>query len=169
MPTNTVALYDPAAMLDMDTGMAQGFAILLTGASTHIVGPVKGGTGAAKAKKSPNKQVILLGFASLTDGNVLEACFGVKSSSSTAAGPGQQMVREAKQALRLAQDRNATTAKVAVSAYAAAFQAVLKFRSEASKLNFLTRCFKYGALQAACKEALTEVFAPLEDVIKESL
>jgi hypothetical protein len=161
MPRNCPTLYDEACMLDLNVHMAQGFAILLTGAGCDL-------QALSQARKNgPSKQSTRLGFSALTDGNVVDACFGntTRSFKSQPASPqGQRQIKEVKRVLGDADDDDKIP-RIAVGAYAKGFKSILKFRSDVDKLNFITRCFRYGTLKRRAKAALEEAFAPLQDAL----
>ena len=157
MPQICPTLYDVNAMMEIEASMAQGFAILLTGSGTAVQEQARGN------KKGPSQQAVMLGFSALTDGNVIDACFGCTKNPSP---QGQKKVKEVKRALSDASDSNSKIPRIAVGAYAKGFRILLSFRAEADKLNFLTRCFKFASIQKKAKLALEEAFAPLQEAIQ---
>ena len=147
-------LYDASSMLELDSQLAQGYEILLTGANEQ------------SGKTGPSQQTVTLGFSALTQGNVVDACFGMLQSKQA---QGLKKVKEAKSILAVAAADNSHIPRIAVTAYAKAFQVVLSFRSELNNLNFFTKCFKYGSIQRAAVEALQEAFAPLSEAVEAAL
>jgi hypothetical protein len=154
-------LYEPSAMLELDAQMAQGYAILLTGAQEQSL--------RTKKHAGPSRQTIMLGFAAMTDGNVVEACFGVRQAhGSSASDTVKRDIKNVKNALSEAQQSDNKIALVAVTAYAQAFQVIAAFRSELDKMNFITKCFRYGGIRNNALEALQKCFAPLQEALAAS-
>lgn len=154
-------LYDKASLLNVTSSMAHGYIVLLGGIQEQSAS--KG-----KKKKKVNDSSIDLAFAALVDGNVVDACFGITSSSkrsSSAAG----VSKEIKEVLRHVVDKNESVKKIAVEAYRNAFRVVVSFEEKVKKLNFFTFCLKYGKLQRDAECALKEAFENLEDAIKNNL
>lgn len=154
-------LYDPSCMLELDQQMAQGYAILLTGAQEQSRKHKK------KSSSGPSQQTVMLGFSAMTEGNVIDACFGLTSGAPSQRG--SQQVKDVKNALGEASMNNDKIPRIAVMAYSTAFKVILSFKSEVSKLNFFSKCFKYAAIQKQATEALQEAFAPLHDALAESM
>lgn len=150
----TIQLYDPASLMEMDLARAQGYAILLQGSAEP---PRPGGT--------PSKQTILLAFSALTDGNVIDACFGTLQPKEAS----EQALRKVKDVKRILGDASDTRnfPAVAVKAYSGAFRVVLKYKTAANKLNFITRCFFYSGIKKTAIQELAESFAELQKVISE--
>lgn len=146
-------LYDINCMLAIDGQMAQGYAILLSGTAQDP---------SRASKEEPSQQSIMLGFAALTDGNVVDACFGIREKSS------EQGVRQAKGVKAVLGDAammNSKVPRIAVTGYSKAFRVIMKFQQEVGKLNFITRCFRYGGVQKNAIVELQEAFAPLREVM----
>ena len=149
-----IQLYDPTSLLEMDLAKAQGYAILLQGSADM------GG-------KMISKQSVLLAFSALTDGNVLDACFGTLNNNKEASPQALRKVKDVKRILGDAADGRNVPA-VAVAAYAGAFRVVLKYKTAANKLNFITRCFFYSGIKKTAIKELTESFAALQKLIFET-
>ena len=160
---NTLPLYDPASMLDLDVQMAQGFAILLTGAEAQVLEQSRNN------KKGPSRQTVMLGFAALTDGNVIDATFGVRHAhGANVSEQGKQQIKNVKIALSNGQDSNDKVPLIAVTTYSQAFQVIAAFRKEVDEMNFITKCFKYGNVQTVALKALEKTFEPLQEALAES-
>ncbi|GAX19745.1 hypothetical protein FisN_37Lh009 [Fistulifera solaris] len=147
-----IQLYDQTALLEMDLAKAQGYAILLQGSAEA---PRPGG--------KLSKQSELLAFSALTDGNVIDACFGTLNSKEAS----EQAQRKVKDVKRILSDgvEQRSFPSVAVQAYAGAFRVVLKYQTAANKLNFLTRCFFYNGIKKTAIQELAESFAELQKAI----
>lgn len=155
MMGEAIQLYDTSSFLEMDVSRVQGYVILLQGSAEQ---PRPGGT--------PSKQTILLAFSALTDGNVIDACFGTLHSKEAS----EQALRKAKDVKRMlddASDARSSFPAVAVKAYSGGFRAVLKYKTAANKLNFITRCFFYSGIKNSVMKELEESFAELQKALSE--
>ena len=156
MPNGCPPLYDIASMLEMDASLAQGFLILLSGDAQE------------QPQKGPSQQTIMLGFAALTDGNVIDACFGVgpQRSSANATPQATTCIKNAKAALASAGDNSSKIPKLAVNTFSKAFRILLQYHQDVKKLNFITKCFKMGSLQASCQKEMEETFGALQEAVR---
>jgi hypothetical protein len=148
--------YDEACLLVMDRQIAQGFVTILGGRGLDA-----GDTGIDESK-------VTLGFLALTEGNAVDACFGVSSISSKDA-KGKKMAKEVKRLLATAADSNEAIRRMAVLTYQQAFLIVVRFNDKTKKLNWFTRCFCYGKLQKQAIARLKENFAHLEEAVQSAL
>lgn len=160
MPVNNgPCLYDENALIDLDSQKVQGYLILLTGAAAPM---------ATSETGKISKQAIMLGFSALTDGNVVDACFGLSNPKSTSA-QGKKSVQEVKSALGAASDSSDAIPRIAVTAYSKAFRTLLNHQGEVKKLNFITRCFFYGGIVKKAKAEIEEDFVPLKEALAAAL
>jgi hypothetical protein len=152
-------------MLVMDRQLAQGSVAILGGSAPS--------SNAAASKPAVvgmptdlliDESAVTLGFLALTEGNTVDACFGVSSISNKDAR-GKMMAKEVKQRLVAAADSNDAIRRLAVLTYQQAFRTVVGFHHEAKKLNCFTRCFCYGKLQRKTLARLKENFAHLEEAV----
>ena len=148
--------YDEACLLVMDRQIAQGFVTILGGT------PDVGDTVVIDESK------VTLGFLALTEGNAVDACFGVSSISNKDA-KGKKMAKEVKQILAIAADSNDAIRRMAVLSYQQAFLVVVRFNDKTKKLNWFTRCFCYGKLQKQATARLKENFEHLEEAVRSAL
>jgi hypothetical protein len=149
--------YDEACLLVMDRQIAQGYVTILGGSGT----PDAGGT-------TIDESSITLGFLALTEGNAVDACFGVSSISNKDAR-GKKMAKEVKQVLAIAADSNDAIRRMAVLSYQQAFLIVVRFNDRTKKLNWFTRCFCYGKIQKQATARLKENFEHLEEAVQSAL
>jgi len=161
-----VQLYDDMAMMEMKTSICQGYITLLTGGIPLPEQPKK-----KKNKKKGADAVedpsVVLAFASLTTGNVIDACFGVSMSNKGSAHV-QQLIKETKAALFAANDASERAPSTAVDAYKAAFKTVIDMNKAIDKLNFFTRCLNEGKLRKrACKQLELD-FAALAQIVADN-
>ena len=108
-----------------------------------------------------------LSFMALTQGNVLDACFGVVNPSKRDDTPAYRSAREAKELL----DECATTDKfrqVAVETYRDAFEVIVEHRVQMSRLNCITRCFKTKKIRKKTERNLAATFSDLAKAVGES-
>jgi hypothetical protein len=178
-------LYDPEAMLSVSGSVAHGYVILLSG------GAAGGGAGSTspslsssskddkkkkkvkkKKKGSSQDDDVSLAFMALTSGNVLDACFGVKSGNSGRnATPASRAAADAKSLLGECDanivDDDETFRRTAVHAYCDAFKVVVVHADKMKKLNCFTRCFLTKKIRTTSQEDLQESFGQLAQIINE--
>lgn len=164
-----VQLYDDMVMLEMKKTLCQGYIVLLTGGLPVPEQPRK-----KKKKNKKGQRVkeaddpgIVLAFAALTTGNVIDACFGVTMASKPSART-VQLIKDAKSALFAADDASENAAKIAVEAYKAAFQTVIAMHARLDKLNFLTKCFHEGKIRKRTCKQLESDFYMLEQIVADN-
>lgn len=147
-------LYDVGSMMELDESVATGFVVLLNG-------------GPASTTNDENDEFLPLAFMSLTAGNVIDACFGVKNPSKRDDTPARRSTREAKTLI----DEHDTTdsfRQIAVSAYCEAFKAVINYNEQMNKLNCFTRCFRSNNIRSENEEKIQSAFDSLVVAIGDS-
>ena len=164
--SKSIQLYDPDCLMVMDRQVAKGFVTILGGSSTPEQ-PLSRGAGKA-GKDAGAIADPSLAFLALTEGNTIDACFGVSSISSKDAR-GKMYAKEVKSMLLAASDSNDDIRRKAVLTYLEAFRIAIRFHDKASNLNFFTRCFCYGKLQKKCVKELKENFEYLDEAIQATL
>lgn len=152
--TSIIPLYDMLVMTEMASSLCQGYITLLTGTSEQ-----------PKDAEEQEEKALPLAFASLTDGNVIDACFGVKVSA-PASGIIETLIKEAKTALDDAVDSNENIAKTAVIAYKQAFENIVSTNNKLDQLNIFTRCFLETKIKQKGRKAIETAFEPLENAIR---
>jgi len=159
-------LYDPASMLQMDKEVARGFIVLMGGT------PPSSGSGGSsnsggKVASDIDDNTVTLGFLALTEGNTVEACFGVNGMVAGGKNDqGKKCARQVKSLLADAVDANEDVRKLAVIAYQRAFRTVFTYREKVGRLNVFTYCFCYRKLQKKAQKSLKDIFSHLEEVIR---
>jgi hypothetical protein len=150
-------LYDPESMLAIDHSVASGFVVLL------------GGIEVAKAKSNRKKDAeISLGFMALTQGNVLDACFGVVNPSRREETPASRSTREGKELLDDAALVSDSIRGVAVEAYCEAFLVTMNYHDKMGRLNCISRCFKSKKTRSKAEKSLRAAFTDLAEAIAET-
>ncbi|CAB9516834.1 expressed unknown protein [Seminavis robusta] len=167
-------LYDNQALLAMDSKVASGYIVLMGG---YPKTPKK----KRKKKNKKNEEseeneeavpkldrgAINLAFMALTDGNVVDACFGVKthSAAGTAGSRAAKMAADAKELLNEAVRSSGAVREIAVTAYGKAFQIVLQYNQDIKHLNFITRCYRWKPIHQEAEESLFQAFRALNEAI----
>ena len=163
-----IQLYDDLAMLQMKKSLCQGYIILLTGGVPPPEQPLKKKKNKkGKRCKDADDPAVVVAFAALTTGNVIDACFGVTMASK----PSPQVVsliKEAKSALFAADDASENAAKLGVDAYKAAFQTIVRMHDKLAKLNFFTKCFNEGKIRNQASKQLESDFYMLEQIVADN-
>lgn len=153
-------LYDPQELLGMDSNVASGYIILMGGYAD---------TNNNANNKKLDAGALNLAFAALIEGNVVEACFGVKThttnSQSSPSNRGAKIATDAKRMISAAVHSSDAVKEIAVSAYGQAFQVAIEYHQNTKRLNFLTRCFKWKPIHQKAETKLYEAFKPLDEAI----
>mmetsp|Transcript_8365 Transcript_8365/g.20128 ORF Transcript_8365/g.20128 Transcript_8365/m.20128 type:complete len:164 (-) Transcript_8365:134-625(-) len=144
-------LYDAESMMEIEKSVAQGYITLLGG-------------NCADADPA-------LSFLALTQGNVIDACFGVSSASISRGEvtPNMQSARTAK-ALLDECALNSTREQfqqLAVTSYKNAFEEVVAHNQRRSKLNCITRCCRPKKVRKKAEQQLKAAFLELAKAVGE--
>lgn len=154
-------LYDPMAMLELSSTFCQGYITLLS---------------AGKASEQPQKQRvnessyshIELAFAAIVDGNVVDACFGVRVSSKKNAST-EKRIKEVKEMIaelvNSSTDDDENLEELAVLAYLTAFQSIVQMHSKLKQLNMILKCFCTKRVRNRTLRTLQKCFHPLQQQI----
>ena len=177
-------LYDPQELLNMDSKVASGYVVLMGGYPTAMMNNSNkkkqkkkgrqsrdesdGGDDAAVPKL--DRGAVNLAFLALTDGNVIDACFGVKAHMSAEAATRRtnqaaKLANDAKTLLNEALRSSDAVREIAVTAYGKAFQVVIQYNEDMKGLNFITRCYRWKPINRKAEEALYQAFKPLNEAI----
>jgi hypothetical protein len=161
-----VPLYDGTCMLQVDAQMTHGFVVLLGGSSPPKKEQAKGG----KKKVDDNAiNAVMLGYLAITEGNVIDACFGIKSQADKGKKSSVEQAKKVKRLISSAADSSDSVRGLAVETYRQAFQIVLEFHQEVAKLNFFTKCFNYSKIQHEAEISLKDAFAELQEAIAAAM
>jgi hypothetical protein len=163
-----IILCDMACMFDMQPQIAQGYVTLLTPGNSLPK------SSSSKKKKKSKKQkeaeaeeaAYLLAFLAVTEGNVVDACFGVQPYSKVHNG--LAFARRAKGLIAEAVDSSEAICKLAVDTYRESFVIVLDTNARIRKLNFLIRCFCSGRIKRRGRASLKATLQLLEEAIGAS-
>lgn len=152
-----VVLYDPDAMIEMKSALCQGYLTLLTGACEQ----------SKRKGQVADESAMTLAFLSLTNGNVVDACFG-SSVSSKPSDQVKELIKEAKDAIDDAAHNNERVERIAVSSYKKAFETVVDQNKKLEKLNIITACFCEKKIRLNAVTQLHQDFRPLEQAIQSA-
>lgn len=144
---NGVRLYDAEALMEVSPDVAHGYLVLLS---------------------SNKNEDLTLAFASLVDGNVLDACFGSHPQRIDSTSPAWRECRDAKAALSAASDSSEGLAQLAVETYANAFTIVVNYHSSVKRMNWCIRCFRRGSKRVKAKHDLEQAFRTLTQAVTAS-
>jgi hypothetical protein len=183
----SVPLYDYESTLNITRDIADGFLIFLSGGSNSAK-LMKKQSSKKKPKSERNKALsksdsaqqqmsdsdILLAFAAITDGNILDATFGVhtcggikrhKDTSEIA----YNRARAAKDALREAADSSEEIRRLAVVTYCRCFENVISYHHGLDELNLLSWCYKHQKVYDKARVDLKETFNGLSEAVISSI
>lgn len=107
-----------------------------------------------------------LAFIALTDGNVVDACFGVGGCGRNGSTQAKNIIREAKNLLRNAGDSSESIKHLAVGAYGRSFDAVIEYRKNIAMKNRFGSCSKAKTIRKAAEENLSDAFVPLLEALE---
>ena len=145
---HAVRLYDAEALMEVSPDLAHGYLVLLS---------------------SNTNEDLTLAFASLVDGNVLDACFGSRPQDKhPSSNPKWQECRVAKAALSAASDSSQGLAQLAVETYTNAFTIVLNYHSSVKRMNWCIRCFRGRSKRVKAKHDLEQAFRTLTHAVCSS-
>jgi hypothetical protein len=163
-----IQFYDPDSILHIISSVARGYVIILAGgipterALDRKGRIIKDGNSAATEKTD----AIVLGFLALTEGNVIDTCFGVSLTNNIKGSLGMKHVQEIKDVLVASADADDSIRNLAVLTYRGGFEIILEYQEKLRELNCFTRCFQYRRVVRDAREALEMAFAELEDRVK---
>ena len=150
-----IILYDMSALSSLDAQIASGYVALLT--------PSKAGK-----KKKDRENAYMLAFLAITEGNVVDACFGLQAFSKDRDHNGAVFCRRAKSLIAEAADTSDAVSKLAVDTYREAFVIVMETQQKIKKINFFVRCFFSAGMLRRQRESIQESFQRLEEAIQAS-
>lgn len=188
--TVTVPLYDADAALCIPKNVADGYLILLSGGlksakavanqqnKNEILDHSSGGESTAQSYDSrrlsaDERSAISLAFAALTDGNVIEAMFGVESNGGIRGKNTSQVafnaVKDAKQALIDASSSSESIKQLAVETYCKCFEVILQYHSGLESVGFIMYCIKQHKIRETAVEELAKAFQQLNEAVAASI
>lgn len=169
-----VQLFDETSMLEMKKSLCEGYITLLSGGGALILEQPrpqkKSKKGRTKKESRHNDPAVVLAFAALTTGNVIDACFGISMSSKHQKNISHvlQRIKDVKNALYDVNDKNHRACAVAVAAYQSAFGTIVEMHNKLDKLGFFSKCFKEGKIRKNAGKKLHSDFLPLERILADS-
>mmetsp|Transcript_9057 Transcript_9057/g.12539 ORF Transcript_9057/g.12539 Transcript_9057/m.12539 type:complete len:211 (-) Transcript_9057:194-826(-) len=170
--------YDPDATLEVKPEIAHGFLVLLTNGAIA--------TRKKKSKKTKfmesdsafgesllqlleDEEQISLAFLALTDGNIVDACFGiqkhVQGRPKNQPSPAENEARSCKEALRDAADMSDIVRFRAIEAYRDCFRVVIEYNEILRSLGMASWCLKHCSVRTEATERLEEAFKILEEAV----
>lgn len=196
-------LFDAESALEIPKDVADGFLILLSGGINGATvikqkreqDPSLGSSGDKKTGggyeapqsldssgivSTQNSQDLNFAFAALTDGNVIEATFGVESygglkRAKTTSEIAFNNARAAKQAIleaSLATPTNVnaeasgrSVKQIAVDTYIRCFEIIISYHLDLETIGFITYCIKHQKLANRASRDLAKAFATLNGEI----
>lgn len=159
--------YEPDATLDISRDNAEGFIILLSDGKENAKGVVKDSV--RNSRDVIEAGDITLAFMAITDGNVIDACFGNSPAGGIKFKGSDYAVKTAGKAKALVRDAVEESSPsmsdrvklLTVKTYKECFQIVVKFNNELSKNSFLSWCFKSKQIRKNAEKALENCFQEL--------
>lgn len=155
---NELELYDIQCLLNVGPQVAQGFIVMLGGMTMDVTSQKK-----QKLKESD----LNLAFMAVTDGNVVDACFGVSNTQRNDSA-GKVQCKKVKAALADVGSESDVVKRAIVDTYRKAFREIVEFHEKVGKLSMWTFCFRYGKLARNAEGAIYDLFENLVEVISSS-
>lgn len=183
-----VPLYDIDAALEISRDVADGYLILLSGGLNSAQAirkqrrkkkvssaptPPPGEESCAQSVASLSDEelsAVQFAFAALTDGNAIDALFGVKSMggirrSQSTSEKSYKAANAAKRALTEASYASDATLLLAVESYVKGFEIIVKYHMDLEKNGFITYCMRQQKIRESAEKQLIELFTPLCEVV----
>ena len=194
-PTPLIPLVDTESALEIPKDVADGYIILLSGGSlsAHMikerrqhggrkVKPVSGPDSSSRPQAGLSSSAVSLtdqsaldfAFAALTDGNVIEAVFGVESNggfkrTKNTSEIAYNAARNAKMAMMDASISSGSVKKLAVETYIRLFEILIDFHLDMEGIGFITWCVKHQKVEVTAMKDINQAFGPLHEVIGSSI
>lgn len=135
--------------------------------------PSAGGESTAQSPTDADDSIMQLSFAALTEGNVIEALFGVETTGGLRRGKNTseqayKAAKTAKSGLMGAAISSDSVQKLAVDTYCHCFEIVLTYYIELEDMGFISWCFRHQKARDKATVQLKEAFVQLEEVVAAS-
>uniref|UniRef100_A0A7S1ZIR2 Uncharacterized protein n=1 Tax=Trieres chinensis TaxID=1514140 RepID=A0A7S1ZIR2_TRICV len=183
--------YDPCSTLLISRQLADGYLILLSGGiitaaklektrKRKCVTDNKSSDGGSEPSGEPSSQesdvpetALFLAFASITDGNVIDSTFGVRTvgggkRSKDTSSYAFNAAQAAKEMLREAAESSESVAGLAVETYKKCFEIILDYNDKLDGLGFITWCYRHQAIEKDALDDLEENFQMLAEAVEAS-
>ena len=179
-------LFDAESVLEIPKDVADGFLILLSGGqkSAKIIEQNKTNSSYESPSSGTSPADLNFAFNALTDGNVIEATFGVESNgglkrANTTSEIAFNAARTAKMAIMDASlaapssTNSSSPLKVsvkdlAVQTYIRCFEIVIAYHLELESIGFITYCIKHHKVTEKAMRKLRESFESLNEAISSA-
>lgn len=193
---NPIPLYNADSCLEISRDVADGFLILLSGGlrSARVLqeqmsskknkkqaGAAADSTAGESTAQSPSSvneeeddSMIAFAFAALTEGNAINATFGVESTggmkrSKNTSEYAFNAANQAKAALMDASLSSDSICELAVETYAKCFEIIVNVGISLDKIGYITYCIKHQKIRDEATKELQLVFAPLNEAVTASI
>eukprot|EP00979_Chaetoceros_neogracilis_P002025 scaffold361_cov265-Chaetoceros_neogracile.AAC.35 len=180
--TPLVPLLDIESAVEIPKDVADGYIILLSGGSLSarmikekkLNKGKKTKVGKSTAASLIDESAVDFAFAALTDGNVIEAVFGVESNgglkrSKNTSEFAYNAARNAKQAIMDASIPTESVKKLAVETYIRLFEIIIGFHLDLENIGFITWCVKHQKVEISAIKEIHQAFVALNEVIASSI
>jgi len=185
---SSVPFYDEDSTLNISGDIADGLLIFLSGGKKNA-GLVCSEEKKKKSKKSSKKSSpatpspshtipegdnIQLAFATITDGNIVDAVFGVQTCGGLkkhkeTSQYAYNSARAAKEAIRDASDSSESIKLLAINTYSRCFEIVIIYHNSIEELGLLTWCYKHQKIYDKARANLRKAFKPLAEAVNASI
>jgi hypothetical protein len=161
----TITFYDLDCLINIPMDVAKGYIVILAGGiPKQSAVNSEGRVIKRPASKDPAGN-IGLGFLALTEGNVIDRCFGLSTVTASRTSAGYKQVEKVKSSLIAAADENEDIRRLAVETFQGCFEILLQYRRRLMRLNWFSRCFRYRGQLVRLKFNLDRLFEELNDTL----
>ena len=137
---NPIRFYDEECALGMDVEKAKGFLVLLDSDD--------------------------LSFASITDGNIVDAFLGAPPLKKDNAR--YYAARDAKNRIATASDTSDSIQELSVLCYKQAIEVIIEHDKDVKNVFICCRCFVQGRMRKKSKKKLSDIFEKLQEAVSDS-
>uniref|UniRef100_A0A7S2R676 Uncharacterized protein n=1 Tax=Eucampia antarctica TaxID=49252 RepID=A0A7S2R676_9STRA len=177
---SSVLLFDKESTLNITRDIADGFLIFLSSGSKSAA--LMKSNCNEKKTKSPKLATtsshsdcdIGLAFAAITDGNIIDAVFGVQNCGGLKRHKDTSVIaynrsKSTKNALRDAADSSEALKQLTVETFCHCFETIVTYHNNIDDLNLLTWCYKHQRVYDKAGDDLDVTFKMLSEAVSASI
>jgi len=182
LPQSEIPLFDVDATLSIPRNVADGYLILLSGGMKSAKAlrdgmKAKRANGGESSSQSfeTNREMsmVKLSFAAITEGNVVEATFGVECTGGMRKGKNTSEKafnnsRRMKAALVDASIASEGIPTLVVNTYIRSFEVVSTYHMKIEQLGFISWCWRHQKIREMSITDLKKAFEPLKEALNAS-
>lgn len=163
--------YELDATLDIPRSTAEGYVILLAGGKVNKL-RTEGNSNNISNNISNNTigesdDEVTLAYAAITEGNVIDACFGINPLGGVKFGGSSYAVKSASKTKSIIRDTvldassEVMVKKATINSYLKCFEIMIQYHDEISAHTFLSWCWRSKQIRKKTQKRLEDCFAGL--------